>query len=101
MPFFDEPKIIPDIPGETPAQQFKVPIPKQSGKASADDIPSWARGNRPYVNENGKSFARRMMDDKYGPGNWDRINPEYKQIQKWGDRNFQSPKKIVLPSDEA
>jgi hypothetical protein len=63
-----------------------------TGKEKASDVPSWARGNRPYKSENGKNFANRLMDEKYGKGNWQQ-NPdrmkEYSQIKKWGDRGFE------------
>jgi RHS repeat-associated protein len=73
---------------------FKIPIPGLSGKEAAKDVPEWARGNKPTVNESGKDFATRLMDGKYGEGNWsDRVGPgkEFNQIQKWGDRAFQNP----------
>lgn len=39
------------------------------------------------------------MDDQYGRGNWDKIDPEYRWIQKYGDRNFRDPRSILLPDD--
>ena len=64
-------------------------ISKLSGKAKANDVPSWARGQRPAPGENGKLFAKRLMDQKYGAGNYD-VGPgsEYNMIKKWGDRGF-------------
>jgi hypothetical protein len=38
-------------------------------------IPSWARGKRPYVGENGRDYAKRVMDERYGPGNWEQTQP--------------------------
>ncbi|MGS6433520.1 hypothetical protein ACUS56_32310, partial [Pseudomonas aeruginosa] len=38
--------------------------------AGAKDVPSWAKGDRPYQGESGKDFAKRIMDQKYGKGNW-------------------------------
>ena len=35
-----------------------------SGKDAADDIPSWADGQRPLTTENGRQFAERLLDDK-------------------------------------
>ena len=32
-----------------------------SGKDRAKDVPSWAKGNRPYKNESGKQFAKRLL----------------------------------------
>ncbi|RXO30028.1 hypothetical protein D0525_24515 [Salmonella enterica] len=55
---------------------------------------SWAKGERPYVGENGKEFAKRLMDKKYGEGGWDAkgARSEHNKIQKWGDRGFENPK---------
>ncbi len=39
-------------------------------KRKANDVPSWARGEKPYKNENGKQFADRLLDEKYGKGNY-------------------------------
>lgn len=78
--------------------QFKETVPRLSGKEAANDPPSWARGFRPMIRENGSDFATRLMDEKYGPGQW-RASPdqlrEFKKIQKWGDRNFQIPRSIL------
>ncbi len=63
-------------------------ISKLSGKEKANDVPSWARGNKPKEGEDGKSFAKRLMDEKYGSGNWKTTSREYSQIKKWGDRGF-------------
>src|SRR5262249_36960712 len=41
-----------------------------TGKEGATDVPSWAKGNRPNPGESGKDFARRLMDEKYGPGGY-------------------------------
>src|SRR5215472_4247591 len=41
-----------------------------SGKDAADDVPSWAQGERPLTTESGRDFAQRLLDDKYGPGNY-------------------------------
>ncbi|MGH7033817.1 MAG: hypothetical protein ACREFL_08825 [Stellaceae bacterium] len=93
-PFFARPPIVPE--GEP---EFQEPIPRLSGKEGAKDIPSWARGQRPYVGENGRDFAKRLMDEKYGPGKWENTESEYKRLQKYGDRNFRNPKSILLPDD--
>ncbi|MGV8040649.1 MAG: RHS repeat-associated core domain-containing protein [Thermoanaerobaculaceae bacterium] len=68
----------------------KKPKPRVGGKEGAKDIPSWAKGQRPRAGESGKEFARRLLDEKYGPGNW-RKGPgsEYSKLQKYGDRAFQ------------
>ena len=69
---------------------FKKPKSGVSGKEGSKDVPNWAKGNRPRVGESGKDFAKRLLDAKYGPGNW-KTGPtsEFSQIQKWGDRSFQ------------
>ena len=43
---------------------------RQSGKESADDVPSWVEGMQPLSSENGRDFAKRLLDDKYGDGNY-------------------------------
>ena len=61
-----------------------------NGKEAADDIPSWAAGEAPQSTENGSDFAERLLDDKYGVGNY-RTGPgsEFSKIKKWGDRAFE------------
>ena len=41
-----------------------------SGKEAADDVPSWAKGERPLTAESGREFAKRLLDDQYGAGNY-------------------------------
>jgi len=68
--------------------EFKKPI-SGSGKEKATDVPSWSKGNKPYTNENGNDFAKRLCDEKYGPGNYEKgPNSEFNKIKKWGDRGF-------------
>lgn len=73
-----------------PKPKTKKPVSGKTGKEAANDVPDWARGNRPYVDENGNDFATRLMDEKYGKGNY-RKGPdsEYNKIKKWGDRGFE------------
>lgn len=61
-----------------------------SGKEKATDVPSWAQGQRPKTGENGKQFAQRLLDSKYGAGQY-KTGPgtEFNKIQKWGDRGFE------------
>ncbi|MBI1937416.1 MAG: RHS repeat-associated core domain-containing protein [Ignavibacteriales bacterium] len=61
---------------------------KSSGKERATDIPSYAKGTRPAPGENADDYAKRILDKKYGKGNWDKKNKhgEYSKIKKWGDR---------------
>jgi hypothetical protein len=64
--------------------------PGLSGKEAADDVPSWARGERPRTTESGRDFARRLLDDKYGAGNYPTgPGSEFSKIPKWGDRAFE------------
>jgi RHS repeat-associated protein len=78
---------------------FKVPIPRLSGKEGAKDVPSWAKGKRPFVNEPGKDFAGRLMNDQYGKGGWSGTGAgsEHSRVRKWGDRAFQNPPKPPGP----
>ncbi|WP_437724312.1 DNRLRE domain-containing protein [Sorangium sp. So ce861] len=69
---------------------FKRPKARVSGKEGAKDVPGWAKGNRPYQDESGKEFAERLLNEKYGPGNYDKgPGSEFNQIRKWGDRAFE------------
>jgi hypothetical protein len=99
LPFGARPPLFFDEPPKT-FRPFKEPIPRLSGKEGAKQLPSWARGNRPYVGENGRDFAERLMDKQYGRGNWNRTDPEYNQLKKFGDRNFRDPRSILLPDDD-
>jgi hypothetical protein len=61
-----------------------------SGKEAADDVPSWAQGERPLPTESGRDFAKRLLDDKYGAGNYPTgPGSEFSKIKKWGDRAFE------------
>jgi len=64
---------------------------KGSGKERASDIPSWAKGQQPQKGENGTKFAKRLLDEKYGPGKY-KTGPgsEYNKLKKFGDRGFQN-----------
>lgn len=68
--------------------QYKKPI-SGSGKDKATDIPSWANGKRPYIWENGKNYAQRLMDERYGKGNWKKSSQEYNKLKKHGDRGYE------------
>lgn len=62
-----------------------------SGKEKATDAPSWLKkkGETPFVGESGKEFAKRVMDEKYGEGNYDTgPKSEFNKIKKYGDRSF-------------
>ncbi|ACA16903.1 RHS protein [Methylobacterium sp. 4-46] len=61
---------------------------KKSGKERATDIPSWAKGQKPNPGESGRDFADRVMDARYGKGNYPKgPGSEYNQIRKYGDRS--------------
>lgn len=71
-------------------REKKKPKAGTSGKDGAKDVPSWAKGERPYKGESGKDFADRLLGDKYpgtkyptGPGS------EHNKIRKYGDRSFE------------
>jgi RHS repeat-associated protein len=72
-------------------QLRKKKLPKTSGKDGAKDCPSWAKEDGgPLQNEAGKDYAKRLLDEKYGQGNWGTGGgSEYSQIQKWADRSFE------------
>ena len=116
LPFFGKPPFYtpPRPPGSGPARgpatggpkgapveepQYKVPIPRQSGKEGAKDTPGWAKGTRPRVGETGEQAAKRAMDGKYGEGNWDRKtgDGEFGKLQKYYDRHFRDPKELPSP----
>ena len=100
LPFAVRPPLFFDEPPET-IRPFKETIPRLSGKEAAKDAPSWARGQRPYVGENGRDFAKRLMDEKYGRGKWEQNHQdEFDKITKYGNRHFRDPKSILLPDHE-
>jgi RHS repeat-associated protein len=71
-------------------RKYKKPKSGISGKEGAKDVPSWAKGSKPYENESGKEFAKRLMDEKYGSGNYDKgPRTPFSQIKKWGDRSWE------------
>lgn len=63
-----------------------------SGKEKASDAPSWVKNDpegKPKQGESGKDFAERMLDGKYGEGNYPKgPGSEYSQIKKYGERSF-------------
>jgi hypothetical protein len=52
VPFLARPPFLLEEPPKT-FRPFKKPIPRLSGREGAKNIPSWARGSRPYVGEPG------------------------------------------------
>ena len=99
IPFAARPPFFFEDPPKT-FRPFKEPIPRLSGKEGAKDTPSWARGQRPYFGENGRDFAKRLMDERYGRGHLKKEDPEYDKIKKYGDRSFRNPRSILLPDDD-
>jgi hypothetical protein len=81
-----------DVPRPT---EYKKPVSGLSGKEAATDAPSWIDkwpDARPGVNESGTTFAIRMMNRKYGIGNWQRAGQqgtEFSQLKKFADRGFE------------
>jgi hypothetical protein len=79
-------------------------IPRQSGKEAADNVPSWARGIPRRVGETPRDYAKRLMDGRYGPGNWDTEDTgptsDFSRIRKFGERAFRNPKESAPASPE-
>lgn len=101
LPFlFARPPIVPRLPGAPRTEMRRVP--GQSGRESASDVPSFARGFRRYTDETPVQFARRVMDETYGVGRWsgpERAR-ELRQIQKHGSRAFEMPAGIGLLGEQ-
>jgi hypothetical protein len=61
-----------------------------SGKEGAKDTPSWAKEHLPKVGESGKEFAKRILDQKYGPIKHNEgPGSDFSKIKKWADRSFE------------
>ena len=74
-------------------KEYKIPK-SRTGKEKATDIPSRFKGERPYINESGKDFAKRLFDEAFGKGNYDTgPKSDYNRLKKYGDRAFTNPKK--------
>jgi hypothetical protein len=85
--------------GPTPRPIMR--IPRQSGKEAATDTPSWAKGYPRHVGETPPQYARRLMDQQYGRGSWERKADrleEMSKIQKYGARAFRDPG-FLAPAD--
>ena len=60
---------------------------KKSGKERANDNPSWTNPDMIDKNQTAQHNAERMLNDKYGKGNWNKgPNTEYNKIIKWIQR---------------
>ena len=70
--------------------EYRKPVSGKSDKEAADDVPSWAKGEQPYKGEDGKAFAKRLLEKMYGKNNY-KTGPdsEYNKIKKWGDCGFE------------
>lgn len=68
--------------------EYKTFASNKTAKEAAKDVPSWVKqaGLRPCKspNESGNQFAKRVLDAKYGVGNW-KTGPgtEHNQIKKY------------------
>jgi RHS repeat-associated protein len=77
-----KPVDFPDVPG-IGARKTRL-----SGKEGSSDVPSWAEGKKPSAGESGKDFAKRLMDEKYGAGSYDKgPGSEFNKLKKYGDRH--------------
>lgn len=91
-----------DVNGQDVPKEKKVPVSgKSSGKEASKEVPSWVKekGEAPYVDEDGKTFAKRVLDEHHGKGKWNNSKKDtgptsdYNQIKKWGDRGFEIKQK--------
>jgi RHS repeat-associated protein len=74
--------------------KVKVPAKDLKNGKPKSDAPDWAKEYRPRVGEKGENFAKRLMDRKYGKGNYPKgAGTENSQIHKWADQHF----KTVIP----
>ena len=62
---------------------------KQSKKERSTDVPSWISAFPPDPNENSHNYAKRILDSKYGKGNWKKgPGSEYNKIVKHAQRSL-------------
>ena len=59
---------------------------KKTKKERATDTPSWSKGKKPNPGEKKEAFLKRIMDEQYGEGNWNKKAPEYSKLKKAFDR---------------
>lgn len=70
----------------TPFKKSQLGI---SGKEGAKDVPSWSKGDIQFVGKGVNDFARRLLDEKYGPGNYGTSpSSEYNKIKKWAKEHL-------------
>ena len=62
---------------------------RESGKEKASDKPSWVNKDMVDPNLSAEENARRILNDKYGPGKWKKgSNTEFNKIKKWLTRTL-------------
>jgi hypothetical protein len=81
-------KVESDTIGGTPRNVHEAKQSRRSGKDRGSDIPSWAKGAKRLPGEKPSDTAKRLLDEKYGPGNWkEGPDTEYNQLKKFYERN--------------
>lgn len=78
---------------EFTCSEYKTKVSGKSAKEAASDAPSWVKGQRPCrkpINEDGGAFAKRLLDEKYGAGNYKKgAASEFSKTKKYGQRSFE------------
>jgi RHS repeat-associated protein len=75
---------------EGPGLEDELEAGKKSGKERASDTPSWYdKSNKRRDKESVPAATHRIMDERYGEGNWKDTGPgsEYNKIKKFIERN--------------
>ena len=64
---------------------------KKSGKEMSTDKPSWVDPSQIDPKQSAQENAKRLLDEKYGPGNWEKgPRSEYNRITKWINRSLRA-----------
>jgi hypothetical protein len=72
---------------EQGAGVYEAKSSKKSSKERSSDIPSWSRGKSALPGENGNDYATKLLNEKYGKGNWKKgPNTEHNKLRKNKDR---------------
>jgi RHS repeat-associated protein len=94
------PRTTPRVPQAVTEKWRNTPqekIPRNQITKPKDDIPSWAKGERPTNAETPKDFAKRVMDKRYGSDNYHtRGKGEYSQIKKYAETHFRPTSKPIV-----
>jgi len=69
---------------------------KTSDKEKASDKPSWVNKDMVDPNLTAQQNATRIMNNKYGSGNWNNSNPEFSKIVKWIQRSIFNSSVVVI-----